>query len=470
VSSDSPYLSVVVCSRNDNHGGKLLERTQAFIDNVYMQSSKFNVSTELLMVEWNPPQDRPRLSQILELPKDRGLVSFRLITVPHALHAKLNHSISLPLYQMIAKNVGIRAARGEFVLATNVDILFSDEIFRVFSKKTLQKSRLYRADRLDVPTDTATKGTARQALEYASQHVIRVNQKDKTLDLETGRVQRIYSRRKGISVIQGILWYSGPAFVVNFAMTRFPLDWKRLKILLQEKPRRKVVVSTPRRRSERFKSAMTSIIIRMPPSLRKSFAPFVEPLEVIKWPQFDRKYSLRISYRPPSPIRNRIVLEIVQISQELIALPPPSVPRLYTNACGDFTLMSKEDWSKLRGYAEFEMSSLHIDSLLLYEAYYQRITETVLKGPIYHIDHTMGWSPVGKDSQSYEESMKKDRIPVLNYGDFLRLVEDMRSPQGNARVNRDNWGLAGEVLESFEVPSSGTIRSDAVRVSSPVQR
>ena len=34
---------------------------------------------------------------------------------------------------MIAKNVGIRRARGEFVLATNIDILFSSELACIFA-------------------------------------------------------------------------------------------------------------------------------------------------------------------------------------------------------------------------------------------------------------------------------------------------------------------------------------------------
>ena len=48
--------------------------------------------------------------------------------MPSELHARYPHGDALPLYQMIAKNVGIRRARGQFVLATNIDILFSNEL------------------------------------------------------------------------------------------------------------------------------------------------------------------------------------------------------------------------------------------------------------------------------------------------------------------------------------------------------
>ena len=38
---------------------------------------------------------------------------------------------------------------------------------------------------------------------------------------------------------------------------------------------------------------------------------------------------------------------------------------LDTWACGDFTLMHREDWHDIQGYAELDAYSLHIDSLAL---------------------------------------------------------------------------------------------------------
>jgi len=43
---------------------------------------------------------------------------------------QIAHGDKLPLFQMIAKNVGIRRARGRFVLVTNIDILFSDAVIQ----------------------------------------------------------------------------------------------------------------------------------------------------------------------------------------------------------------------------------------------------------------------------------------------------------------------------------------------------
>src|SRR5215472_11823915 len=119
-----PYLSLVVTGRNDDHGGNLLGRMQAFVNGWLNQARAHGLDSELIIVEWNPPPDRPRLAEALRWPEDFGPCVVRIIEVPAELHARYPHGNVLPLYQMIGKNVGIRRARGRFVLATNIDILF----------------------------------------------------------------------------------------------------------------------------------------------------------------------------------------------------------------------------------------------------------------------------------------------------------------------------------------------------------
>src|SRR5690349_11117145 len=127
--SQTPKLSVVATSRNDDHGGNLLPRTQWFIDGLVEQSSRHELPTELVLVEWNPPADRPPLAEALRWPAAGSSLTARVVTVPPERHAKLDFADAMPLFQMIAKNVGIRRARGEYILATNIDILFSDPLF-----------------------------------------------------------------------------------------------------------------------------------------------------------------------------------------------------------------------------------------------------------------------------------------------------------------------------------------------------
>src|SRR5262249_50076252 len=82
----------------------------------------------------------------------------------------------------------------------------------------------------------------------------------------------------------------------------------------------------------------------------------------------------------------------------LIAAVRPD--RLHTNASGDFQLMSRDDWFELRGYAEFELYSMNIDSLFCHTARYAGLSEHVFQSPmcVYHIEHEIGsgWTPEGE--------------------------------------------------------------------------
>ena len=178
---DNCYLSIVVTSRNDNHGGNLLRRTQLFVNGLLEQCSRHQLRAELIFVEWNPPSDKPRLQEALSWPKEKGPCDVRIIEVTPEIHRRFDHSDRLPLFQMIAKNVGIRRARGRFVLATNIDILFSDEMMRFLSSKKLNGNYMYRVDRYDVPSDVPGDVPIEQQLEFCKQNVIRINERLDTL-------------------------------------------------------------------------------------------------------------------------------------------------------------------------------------------------------------------------------------------------------------------------------------------------
>jgi hypothetical protein len=143
-----PQLSVVATSRNDDHGGNLLARMQLFIEGLADQAERFGLQLELILVEWNPPADRPPLVEALHWPST-DLFRPQVITVPAEVHRTLEHAGELPLFQMIGKNVGIRRSTAPFILATNIDILLSDELF-TFLQTSLKPNKMYRVDRHDV--------------------------------------------------------------------------------------------------------------------------------------------------------------------------------------------------------------------------------------------------------------------------------------------------------------------------------
>ena len=144
----TPRLSVVATSRNDEHGGNLFARMQLFVDGLADQAERFGLPLELILVEWNPPADRPPLAEALRWQPGKQFMP-RVITVPGEVHRTYPHADGLPLFQMIGKNVGIRRANAPYILATNIDILLSDELF-VFLRDCLKPNAMYRVDRHDV--------------------------------------------------------------------------------------------------------------------------------------------------------------------------------------------------------------------------------------------------------------------------------------------------------------------------------
>jgi len=170
---EGAYLSVVVASRNDDHGGDILKRMRLFLSGMLEQTRRYNFPIELVIVEWNPPQDRPRLQEMLPKPGENDCLELRFITVPAEIHRRHRHASDIPLFQMIAKNVGIRRARGAFILCTNIDLLFSDALFRTLADKTFREGTYYRAKRCDVPDGIDPHWNFSRQLAWCESNVIR---------------------------------------------------------------------------------------------------------------------------------------------------------------------------------------------------------------------------------------------------------------------------------------------------------
>ena len=172
-----PYLTVVAASRNDDHGGDPLARTQIFINTFARQCERYRLPAELILVDWNPVAGRPGLASELQLPVEASHCQARIITVPAVLHDRLKYSDRLPLFQMIAKNVGIRRARGRFILATNIDIFFSDELIRYISRQQLDPGRMLRVDRYDIQSGLSDELSLAETMDYAWNHPVRSNRR-----------------------------------------------------------------------------------------------------------------------------------------------------------------------------------------------------------------------------------------------------------------------------------------------------
>lgn len=168
-------LSIVTITRNDTHVERMAERTQAYIDSIYYLAEKYQRRVEMIIVEWNPPSAKPTLHQAFNFPTYHNFVSTVIVQVPTEVHDSYQRKNNLPLYQMIGKNVGIRRARGKFVLATNIDVLLSEELFELITSPAMQPGKIYRSNRWDVDRNILDKTTAKAMLESARELCFQIN-------------------------------------------------------------------------------------------------------------------------------------------------------------------------------------------------------------------------------------------------------------------------------------------------------
>ena len=415
-------LSVVATSRNDDHGGNLLHRMQHFVDGFVAQCRRHNVSAELILVEWNPPADRPSLAEALRWPEDTGPCEIRIITVPPAIHGRLGHADRLPLFQMIAKNVGIRRARGRFVLATNIDIVFSDAIIR-FMRDRLKPGRVYRADRYDVPTGVPQGVPFDDLLAFCEREAFRVNRRDGNYIRRNSDWVRLPPRNP-------------PLLVRGKTLVRM---WWRQELIPLIRRFGRLVRREPR-----------VMLIELMTGLRRTWQMAIQASTGI--PRSTRRLARAIVRRwEPSAVRLRVKLALFKLFRL----------RLHTNACGDFTLLSRNDWFELRCYPEWEIFSWHLDSVFIYQADRSGVREVKLDAymQIYHIEHSTGsgYTPEGMDELF--SRIRAKGIPYLTWEDFLRIVGDMDQQKNAAKqvvYNTDDWGLAGVALpEVTVVPKVG---------------
>lgn len=164
-------LSIVIAARNDNYGGDFTERLQLAINVHLTYMARFNLDAELIIVEWNPPPERPPLVEALRWPDDLPAGRVRIIRVPSDVHATVPNPKNMPMFEYMAKNTGLRRARGQFVLVTNADVLFSAALYRQIAAGTLDEGAFYRADRYDFDGRPDPTWDADRVIAYAKANV-----------------------------------------------------------------------------------------------------------------------------------------------------------------------------------------------------------------------------------------------------------------------------------------------------------
>ena len=335
----APYLSLVACSRNDDHGGRAWERMTASLECTFRQLEKHALDSEYIMVDWNPPPDRPPLRDAVPWPTGLRHVSIRVITVPAQIHRRYKLHEQWNLFSPLAYNVGLRRSRGEFAVLSMIDHLYSDALVAFLATRKLRADRAYRFPRADVGTEV--------------------------LDLE-----EVDER----------------------------LDYCRDNVLHLAKP------------------------------------------------------SSRVWAR--------------------------GLPHLFLHACGDFQLLSREVWHRLRGYRELDLMPQHVDSFVHCAAHGLGVLQEIRSDlPIYHIDHSGGWNGrVNREVLGSIRLFRKYVPPAVTAADrrrsaFWRMLRLETEPLVEHEIskyykrmfialargrkahdfNDADWGLADEALEETTI-------------------
>ncbi len=338
-----PLLSIVVTSRNDNHGGDAMKRMNVFLKGLIAQTKLHQFTCELIFVDWNPPADKPLLFEVLPKPSHSDYLKIKYVIVPPEIHQQLRNSHSIPLFQMIAKNVGIRRSSADFILCTNIDLLFSSQIFEWIKSNPLQKNIFYRANRCDVPSTINESDSVAEQLKFCENNIKKRLGMDPQLPYD-------------------------PVKEHNKRMFKYAIWW---------------------------------------------------------------------------PIQQYAYLR----SKKLLKEPYHIIKALDADACGDFTLMHRDDWMLIKGYQELEMYSLHIDTIALMSATAMGLIQTILpkEACTYHLQHGDGWDTMDplKKIRFYENK------PSLDWYAVTELGEEMIRSKKLITVNKENWGYADQHFQEY---------------------
>ena len=177
-SERKPYLSLVVPSRNDEHGGNMLQCMQVSLGGLFEQLEKHRVESELILVEWNPPTDRPLLKDIFNWPSRLRYCTIRAVVVPPSIHLRYKGHDKLPVHKTASANVGIRRSRGQFILLRPIDLIYSDDLVAFIAQKRLSKDQIYRTNRCDIDRNVVQYNTLKKQLEFCRQNIIKIHSRD----------------------------------------------------------------------------------------------------------------------------------------------------------------------------------------------------------------------------------------------------------------------------------------------------
>jgi len=131
-------VSVVVTAKNDGYGNNLNFRAKLALNQM------IRVFDEVIYVDWC--SEGKSLLEELELDFKKNLKHIRVFKKD--LEVFSPHLLEIPMIEVLGRNIGIRRAKGDFILSTNIDIIISK-----IHEKFLSKSMMYISARRDIPRE-----------------------------------------------------------------------------------------------------------------------------------------------------------------------------------------------------------------------------------------------------------------------------------------------------------------------------
>jgi hypothetical protein len=139
-------ISAVIVSRNDNYGGHLNERA------TYCFNSAIDTYDEVIYVDWNSPT-HSLLYDIKDNIKFKGNFKHFVITPEIASLLTNNDPNAQKCCEVLARNIGLRRATGDWLISTNIDIIHPkrDELENILSN--IDPKTLYTVGRRNMSWD-----------------------------------------------------------------------------------------------------------------------------------------------------------------------------------------------------------------------------------------------------------------------------------------------------------------------------
>lgn len=142
-------LSIVVVGRNDSHGYNLSKRVATSLNSL---SLPMTGEDELIFVDWNSDDINPTfIDAIRDTLTEQTLKHLVVYRVRESIHKEFAKDIKRPILEPIARNVGIRRAKNQWILSTNTDMIFNTHGKKYHEILSSLEPNLYHLFRYEIP-------------------------------------------------------------------------------------------------------------------------------------------------------------------------------------------------------------------------------------------------------------------------------------------------------------------------------